>query len=162
MTATDIVDSIDSHLVALEREISSLQAARDALATEPTAADAAPQEPTHPARRTRAQRSTTPDGSHSPRRKARARRAARSAPAVLSADALFALLSGSEPLTTTALAHQTDGDRDQVLALLRELEKAGRVRRLGERRATRWRAFTEEDWVEERTAQLAAQSRSAR
>jgi hypothetical protein len=75
---------------------------------------------------------------------------------------VIALLSGSVPLGTAALADQLNADRDQVLVFLRELERAGKVRRLGQRRATRWRAFSDEDWIAERAAELAAQSRSAR
>jgi hypothetical protein len=49
-----------------------------------------------------------------------------------------------------------------VLSLLRELEAAGRVRRTGQRRSTRWHAFTDEDRIRERAAQLAARSKRTR
>jgi DNA-binding IclR family transcriptional regulator len=74
---------------------------------------------------------------------------------------LEVLLAAGDGVTTTALAEQTNGDREQVLTLLRELEAAGRVRRSGERRSTRWHAITDEDRIQQRAAELAAQSRAA-
>jgi hypothetical protein len=46
-----------------------------------------------------------------------------------------------------------------VLVLLRELEAAGRVRRSGQRRGTRWHAITDEERIAERAAELAALSK---
>jgi len=69
------------------------------------------------------------------------------------------LLSENGGLTTSALAEQTNADRDQVLTLLRELESAGRIRRSGQRRSTRWHAVTDEDRIRERAAELASRSR---
>ena len=66
------------------------------------------------------------------------------------------LLSEDGGLTTSAIAERTNGNRDQVLTLLRELESAGRIRRTGQRRATRWHAITDEDRIRERAAELAA------
>jgi DNA-binding IclR family transcriptional regulator len=57
------------------------------------------------------------------------------------------LLSNGEGLTTTALAERANGDRDQVLMLLRELEATGRVRRTGAQRGTRWYAITDEERI---------------
>jgi DNA-binding IclR family transcriptional regulator len=74
---------------------------------------------------------------------------------------LEALLSENGGLTTSALAEQTKGDRDQVLTLLRELETAGRVRRSGQRRSTRWHAITDEDRIRERAADLAGRRKRA-
>jgi hypothetical protein len=48
-----------------------------------------------------------------------------------------------------------------VLLLLRELEQARRVRRTGQRRATRWHAITDEDRIRERAAEVAS-SRNSR
>jgi hypothetical protein len=59
-------------------------------------------------------------------------------------------------MTTSALAEQTGGNRDQILTLLRELEAAGRIRRTGQRRGTRWHAITDEDRIQARAAELAA------
>lgn len=69
------------------------------------------------------------------------------------------LLSENGGLTTSVLAERTNGDRDQVLTLLRELEAAGRIRRSGQRRSTRWHAITDDDRIRERAAELAARSR---
>jgi tRNA(Ser,Leu) C12 N-acetylase TAN1 len=60
------------------------------------------------------------------------------------------------------LAERTNGDRDQVLTLLRELEAAGRIRRSGQRRGTRWHAITDEDRIRERAAELASRSKQKR
>jgi hypothetical protein len=46
--------------------------------------------------------------------------------------------------------------------MLRELEQAQRVRRTGQRRATRWHAVTDEDRTRERAAELASRSRNRR
>jgi hypothetical protein len=48
-----------------------------------------------------------------------------------------------------------------VLPLLREMETAGRVRRTGQRRGTRWHAVaSEEEWISERAAELEARTRA--
>ena len=80
---------------------------------------------------------------------------------VVPAGRLEALLSENGGLTTAALAEQTNGNRDQVLTLLRELETAGRIRRTGQRRSTRWHAITDEDRIRERAADLAARRKRA-
>jgi DprA winged helix domain len=72
------------------------------------------------------------------------------------------LLADTEGLSTAALAERANADLDQVLAWLRELELAGRVRRIGQRRATRWHAISDDERIQQRAVELAAQSRSAR
>jgi hypothetical protein len=160
MTTTQILDSIENRLRELKQEIDTLTAARSALdgneatpavrprtrAVRPAAATAAPPaaDPS-PVRRTRAKR----------------RAKARSATDVVPAGRLEALLSENGGLTTSALAEQTNGDRDQVLTLLRELETAGRIRRTGQRRSTRWHAITDEDRIRERAADLASRRKRA-
>jgi len=52
--------------------------------------------------------------------------------------------------------------RDRVLTALRELEAAGRVRRSGQRRSTRWHAITDEERIQKRAAELAGRSTKAR
>jgi hypothetical protein len=69
------------------------------------------------------------------------------------------LLEGSDRLTTGALSKQADADRDQVLDLLKDLERADRVRRSGQRAGTRWHAITDEDRIQARAAELAARGR---
>jgi DNA-binding transcriptional regulator GbsR (MarR family) len=71
------------------------------------------------------------------------------------------LLAATDGLTTTTLAEQTDASRDQVLTLLREMEARGTVRRVGQRRGTRWHLITDEERIAQRAAELAAQSRAA-
>ena len=139
-TTEAIVDSIENRLRELNQEIESLTAARTAL----DGREDAPVASAPPARR-----------------KSRARRARRSTRAVevVPAGRLELLLSENGGLTTSALAQRTNGDRDQVLTLLRELETAGRIRRSGQRRSTRWHAITDEDRIRERAAELAARSR---
>jgi hypothetical protein len=94
-----------------------------------------------------------------------ARRKARAKPdrtaKVVRAGELELLLSDTGGLATSTLAERANTDRDQVLTLLRELEVAGRVRRTGQRRATRWHAITDEERIQERAAELTARSRSA-
>lgn len=133
-----LVQSIDGHIRELNGEITSLQEARATLVANGSA--------TTPSRRPRA------------RRAARRKRSAGTTH-VLLADAAERMLAEGDGLTTAALAKQAAADRDQVLALLRELEAAGRVRRTGQRRATRWHLVTEEDWIRERAAELASRRR---
>ena len=141
-TTEAIVDSIENRLRELNQEIESLTAARTALdGREDGPAASAP-----PVRRKRTAR--------------RARRATRAVD-VVPAGRLEVLLSENGGLTTSALAERTNGDRDQVLTLLRELESAGRIRRSGQRRSTRWHAITDEDRIRERAAELAARSKRA-
>jgi predicted Rossmann fold nucleotide-binding protein DprA/Smf involved in DNA uptake len=140
-TTQDIVESIDGRLRELNQEIETLNAARVALDGADTRVSAPAAASHRPTRRTR--------GRAKPARKAE----------VVPAGRLEALLSENGGLTTSVLAEQTNGDRDQVLTLLRELETAGRVRRTGQRRSTRWHAITDEDRIRQRAAELAARSR---
>jgi hypothetical protein len=146
-TSEAIVDSIENRLRELNQEIETLTAARTALDGREDRPAASAPPAAAPARR----RSTT--------RRARPRRGSTRAVSVVPAGRLELLLSQDGGLTTSALAEQTNGDRDQVLTLLRELEAAGRIRRSGQRRSTRWHAVTDEDRIRERAADLAARSR---
>jgi hypothetical protein len=159
-TTEAIVDSIESRLRELNQEIETLTAARTALdgredgpgAPVSATATSAPASGEAPPRGRRG------TGAGRPRSRRRTARAAR-ATEVVPAGRLEALLSENGGLTTSALAERTNGDRDQVLTLLRELEAAGRIRRSGQRRSTRWHAITDEDRIRERAAELAARSR---
>jgi predicted Rossmann fold nucleotide-binding protein DprA/Smf involved in DNA uptake len=139
-TTEAIVDSIEDRLRELNQEIESLTAARTALDGREVARAAS----SPPVRR---------------KSKARRARGATRAAEVVPAGRLEALLSENGGLTTSALAERTNGSRDQVLTLLRELEAAGRIRRSGQRRSTRWHAITDEDRIRERAAELASRSR---
>ena len=81
----------------------------------------------------------------SPRARTGRRRRTRRASASPSVDVmpegqLTQLLGGSDGISTSQLAAQTRGARDQVLRMLKELERTGRAHRTGNRRATRWHA----------------------
>ena len=153
MTNTQtILDSIENRLRELDREIETLIAARSALDTpepapagQPRSSEAGPVAAPRPARRAGSTR----------------RAKTRAGTEVVPAGRLEALLSENGGLTTSALTEQTNGNRDQVLTLLRELETAGRIRRTGQRRSTRWHAITDEDRIRERAADLAARRKRA-
>jgi hypothetical protein len=135
MTTTDIVTNIDQRLIDAKAEISQLERARVALINGAT--------PVPTPRR--------------PRRSVR--KSARRAHDVVPTGKLTALLEGSAGMSTSELAKATNGKPDQILALLRELEKADQIRRSGARRGTRWHLITDEDRVAARAAEIAAQSR---
>jgi hypothetical protein len=142
-TIEQLIRSIDGRILALNAEIASLQAARSELTN-----------------------GSAPARVRSPRRAVRPRRVARRKPAprtteVVPADVLEPMLADKPGLTTAALAMQANADPAQVLTLLKELEAAGRARRTGERRATRWYAVTDEDRIAERAAELAGRSKRA-
>lgn len=173
-TISEIVESIDARLRYLGDEITTLETARHALdATSNRRAPQAVRTATsrgvsasaasaHTQDSERTNRQTRSAASHEPARRSRklAREAGPSrtkrAVNAVTTDALESLLSGNGGLTTTALAERAKIKRDQVLVLLRELEAAGRIRRTGQRRATRWHAITDEDRIRERAAELEA------
>ena len=138
MTNTDIVTSIDERLIEAKAEIGRLEAARQALINGNAPA-------TQPRSR-RARGEATP------------RKTARRSNQVVPAGKLTALLEGSAGMSTPELAAATAGRPDQILALLRELEKNDQIRRTGERRGTRWHLITDEDRIAARAAEIAAQS----
>jgi hypothetical protein len=139
MTNTDIVANIDQRLSQAKAEIAQLQSARQALLNgDPAAVKRKPRG---------LPRKTTP------------RKTARRGNEVVPAGKLTALLDGSAGLSTSELAKATNGRADQILALLRELEKTDQIRRTGERRGTRWHLITDEDRVAARAAEIAAQSK---
>jgi predicted HTH transcriptional regulator len=145
-TTQDIVDSIDNRLRELNQEIETLNAARTAL-------DGAQQRSPEPVTETR------PAAGRRASRRTRRRTKPAGAVEVVPAGRLEALLSENGDLTTSVLAERSNGSRDQVLTLLRELEAAGRIRRTGQRRSTRWHAITDEDRIRERAAELASRRR---
>jgi predicted Rossmann fold nucleotide-binding protein DprA/Smf involved in DNA uptake len=89
-----------------------------------------------------------------------AARKPRPASKVMRAEQLEQLLGeSSDGLSTSVIAQRGGAVPAQVLALLRELEQAGRVRRTGERRGTRWHLVTDEDRIAQRAAELAGRSK---
>ena len=180
----DIIESIENRLLELNEEIGALTAARDALdgrgsraptrrrretATGKTRTgpsnDASGPGPVHSAVEPAGPASTAAPGRpHSKVRKP-GRRSARASAGrsveVVRAEKLELLLSDTGGLATSELADRVDADRDRVLTMLRELEMAGRVRRTGQRRSTRWHTITDEERIQQRAAELAARSKSA-
>ena len=139
MTITELVQSIDERLASIKDEISTLNDARQALVRR-----AAPTKP--------APRRTS--------RSARARARGQSATNVMPAAKVDEILASSQDgMATAAIAKQGDAKPDQVLVLLRELEDAGKVRRSGQRRGTRWHTITDEDRIQARAAELAGRRR---
>jgi hypothetical protein len=139
MTNTDIVASIDQRLIEAKAEIAQLESARTALIDGAAAA--------------------VPPRARRVPRKATRRKTVRRDSEVVPAGKLTALLDGSAGMSTSELAKATSGRPDQILALLRELEKTDQIRRTGERRGTRWHLITDEDRVAARAAEIAAQSK---
>jgi hypothetical protein len=139
MTNTDIVTSIDLRLTEAKAEIAQLEGARQALIN----GDAPAVKPQAP----RVPRKTTP------------RKTVGRGSAVVPAGKLTALLDGSAGMSTSELAKATNGRPDQILALLRELEKTDQIRRSGQRRGTRWHRITDEDRIAARAAEIARQSK---
>jgi hypothetical protein len=135
----DLVERIDGRLAELGGEIALLEAARKQLlnghGAEPSSTKA-----TRPARRRR-------------------RRAAAKTFDVVPAGRLEGLLAKHDGITSTALAQLADGRPNQVLTLLKELEQAGKARRSGQRRGTRWHVITDEDRIQARAAELEKQRR---
>jgi predicted Rossmann fold nucleotide-binding protein DprA/Smf involved in DNA uptake len=64
------------------------------------------------------------------------------------------LAESADGISTSTIASQGNAAPAQVLTLLREMEKAGQIRRTGERRGTRWHVYTDEDRIQERAAEL--------
>jgi hypothetical protein len=137
MTNTDIVTSIEHRLTEAKAEIAQLEGARQALMN----GDAPAVKP----KPRRVPRETTP------------RKVVRRANEVVPAGKLTALLDGSAGMSTSELAKATNGRPDQILAVLREMEKTDQIRRSGERRGTRWHLITDEDRIAARAAEIAAQ-----
>jgi hypothetical protein len=137
-----LVRSIDGRIEAIHREIASLEEAREALNSNGSGSG----------------HSVKPDPGPSTRRRAPSRRR-RGAPPL--PEAVEQILTNGDGLSAPAVAEQAGASRDQVLGLLRELETARRARRSGRGRGTRWHLMTEEDWIRERAADLAARATRA-
>ena len=147
----DLVNTIDGRIAHTQDEIRSLEAARSALTSDGSAATL---------KRVSPQRSGSRAGTS--RRPASRAGHPQQPGEVVSAEQLEALLKSEDGLSTPQLAARADADRRQVLVLLRELEASDRVRRSGNRRATRWHAITDEDRIATRAAEIARQSQRRR
>jgi hypothetical protein len=59
-----------------------------------------------------------------------------------------------EGLSAVTIAKRSSASYRQVLELLGELERAGKVRRVGVRQTTLWRLISDEEWIARRTSEL--------
>ena len=139
-----LLQSFDARLAELGGEIAALTQAREELVA--NGAAAAPRSAPRPRRAPR-----------------RARRSATgSETEIAPAGKIHRLLAKTDGLSTVELSEQANADPAQVLPVLRHLETEGRVRRTGQRRGTRWHAVaSDEEWIAQRAAELAARSRSS-
>ena len=168
-----IVASIDDRLRQLNEEIRTLTAARSAL--DGRDAPSIRQRQRKPTKRAGARGAAEPAGKGVPgasseisppaaqesRVGAKPRRPRNRTTMDIAPGRLELLLSEHGAMTTSALAERAHGNREQILAVLRELEATGRVRRSGQRRSTRWHAITDEERIQQRAAELAARSKKA-
>jgi len=167
-TIENIVGSIERRIRDANQEIAALTAAQAALNGRPStkgrddvtaaAVQRVAAEPQGESRSTAEKSASAP--SRRQRQHSRRTSSAR-AVRVVPAGKLEVLLTESAGLTTSALAQQAGADRGQVLTLLQEMEASGRIRRQGERRATRWYAITDDERIRERAAELEAQRKPA-
>jgi hypothetical protein len=176
----DIIDSIDDRLRQLNEEIRTLTAARAGMhGRDVTSTGRRQRRPTRRISRDdgatgagatagsagreatgMSSESALPASQKSPVR-TKPRRPPQRGAVDVAAGRLEALLSEHGEMTTPALAERAHGNRDQILTVLRELEAAGRVRRSGQRRSTRWHVITDEERIQKRAAELAARSKTA-
>jgi hypothetical protein len=179
MTAIEtLIASIDQRVRQLNEEISTLTTARAALASResraimrrrPKAASTATKKDgrgTPAAIEPASVSATAREASPATRQRSRVpvnrrRRQKRGTVKTLPAEQLETLLSESEGMTTAALAERANGNRDQILTLLRDLETSGRIRRTGQRRSTRWYVISDEERIQKRAAELAARRKTA-
>lgn len=179
-TLDQIQEAIDAHITELQREIAALEAAGAALRGEsPSVARSVASKRSTSTRRRR--RSTKPVSSNGnavaaatasgdgavvdapvlkPRNRAPAKPSgSRKSVEVLLAGKLEAMLRESKGgLSAITISKRSNAGYTQVLALLRELEGTGQVRRSGTRRTSLWRVVTDEERIAERAAELEALS----
>jgi CRP-like cAMP-binding protein len=150
MTATQAIrELIEGHLRTIDAEVVSLRQALERLENNESKTRAGRGNP-----RRRAAAAAQPN------RRTRAPRTQR--PAAAAPADITGLLASSEGLTTSAIAEQAGLERAEALQLLKDLESKGEVRRSGQRRGVRWHAYTDEDRIRERAAELEKASLAAR
>jgi hypothetical protein len=137
MTIPEIVASIDQRLAQAHAEITKLKGARTELVNGRVAARPLVSQP----------------------RPRRAKREPAARVQVVPQGVLEKILGENPGSTTSQLARIANADRGQVLTLLKQLEGADRVHRSGQRAATRWRRFTDEDAIAERAAELSKRTK---
>jgi hypothetical protein len=139
MTSNEIVINIDQRLANVRAEIAQLEGARAALIDGVGSAPKSTQR-------------------QAPR-KTRRRPAGPRITEIVPAGKVTALLVRSGGMSTTELADAAKGNRDQVFALLRELEQADQIYRTGQRRGTRWHLITDENPIAARASRTQSQRR---
>jgi predicted Rossmann fold nucleotide-binding protein DprA/Smf involved in DNA uptake len=150
-----IAHSLDGRIAELTGEIDSLERARHAL-TNDGSSRASVAEHVPEASAPRAAPTTRARRASNPRKRSKKT-------VVLPAGKLETLLAAADDgISASAIAEEENASYDQVLTLLRELEQAGRVRRTGSRRTSRWRVVTDDERVAARAAELEARSRAAK
>jgi DNA-binding CsgD family transcriptional regulator len=175
----EIVDALERRIDEANSEIAVLTATRAALTTTgagdarhaaPPSARARTQARPAPTQRGRGTRASVPAQPTSPkptetttRRSPRGARRTRGgrARAVTAAQLETLLVADGAGLPTASLAERLGRESSTVLALLRELEHRGQVRRSGQRRGTRWHWITDEERVQARAAELEQRSKPA-
>lgn len=153
-----LVASIDRRLDTLNAEITQLEQARRALEKarrngESAAAPVAPPSPQLNGATAAAQPTARPSRGRRPH--ATGSRPARRPSSPLRPEDLERVLSASaEGLSASAIAEEAGADYQATLRLLRDLDAAGRIRREGTRRSTRWRLITDDERIAARAAEL--------
>jgi FtsZ-binding cell division protein ZapB len=176
MSTQEIIEALEHRIAQATKQIEALQSARAALteqngsvpaengsvaanngsatAKNGSAPAPAPAPATAPPPASRTDEATA----RTPRAPKRTAKTARTSTAVVLSGTLERIISEHDGLNTGQIAAQTGGDSKQILSLLKELESAGKVKRSGQRRSTRWHMadpMDRADYVERRTAELA-------
>jgi hypothetical protein len=141
-------ESIDARIVELKNEITALDTARTALGSDGATREASTETPVPPG--PRASRS---------RPRAKPARSRQPIQVLLSGKLELMLRESDNGLSAATIAKRSNARYAQVLDLLRELERGGQVRRLGDRRTSRWRLISDEERIAERAAELEKQRR---
>ena len=174
-----LVASIDARLDQLAAQISTLQDARTALQAQRLIAAPAPPRgagaaakrprrsasrtkpttaPARPARPAAAPKLSVPLATGETTRTTRPAPPRRAAAAGTrdkrSGSSLSAEADARSGLSAGAIAEQAGASYNRMLALLRELESPGTIRRTGSRRSTLWLLITDEDRIAQRAAEL--------
>jgi hypothetical protein len=160
----DLSASLEARLATLDEEIAALESAREALAGDPALTNGARRpagRPPRPTAESPQQRQPSARAGRTGSRRQPSAGAARTGsrrPALSQAELRSQverlLQDAPEGLSAVTLAKRVNAGYGQVLALLRELESDGQIRRAGARRTSLWRLVSEEELIAERAAEL--------
>jgi hypothetical protein len=93
------------------------------------------------------------------KRAGRAKKSGKKGVEVLLGGALEAMLREAvDGLSAIAISKRSNVAYGEVIELLRQGERAGRIRRTGSRRTSLWRLISDEEWIAERAAELERQN----